>query len=199
MKILEKKRFDFLKVYRQKPEKTKEIKARIRRVWLITALAAVFAGVFAGLKYREAALQRKINEASAYLYDPARMAQLADQERITAGISSLSDLKESLEKSLGALRTPPAFDSEFFATMESRAADIVGIRSYGYTEQTGSLTITAVANSVEGASRFVRILEESGDFLGVHYYGYQQEGAAGSYQFTVSCMMPPSSSESGAN
>lgn len=188
-KALEPNKMNFLEQYslvvegkKKNLDLAKILKPLIAVAVVVLAIFVLLEVVLIGFKARNKSLEKYINdEQNVASYNEA----LSTKEKA----ESAKTQKANMEALINAIDSYPNVDAKFFEAIGNTATkDGVTVSNYGYTSDTGFISLQCSANAIApattGISQFVRDLEGLGLFENVTYNSFSG-GNEGGYSFSI--------------
>lgn len=181
-----KRNVDFFAVTRY-TRKKKQQASRGKWVALVAALATVLAvcGVAMGFHLRTAALERQIAEDEAYIHSPENLAEYQRLGELSGRVQALQAYNRSCEGYIAALQSARRISAQDFARIEGLKPAATQITGYNF--QGNAMTLTCASGNSDDPAAFAQALDDSGQFVGVKYTGFESTAQAGApaYRFTL--------------
>lgn len=128
-----------------------------------------------------------VKSLNNYINDQNNVASYNQAITVKDTISRAKAQKANTESMISAIATYPNINRAFFNAISVAASENgVTVVNYGYSGNTGYLSVSCTATSAQNISNFVRAMNATGLFANVEYNQFNG-GSEGAFSFTVNC------------
>lgn len=183
-------RTNIMSQLRYTPEQLEKRRKRAKVLIPLAISAGILLAVTAGFMVRKAVLTSQLNELQAYNQNPDILDACDEYDSISARLTSVSGLQNSLQQMKNQVAQYPNVDSNVEAIITACANGLVSADISAYDSATGVLSFDTSAQQVEQINQFIQLLWEREIFASVDYTGYSQS-KEGEWNVKVNCTMAP--------
>lgn len=183
--IREKNDLNLLQAARPARKATLSLRAELTKMLLAVLLVALaMAGVYGGIYFKQAGVQRELDEVEAWISNQDHMTVVQQANTLRREIAVRRRYNDILKAFREQFEGQFRLDSGYLTQVRALAQSFsVTVEEFQY--QDGTMTLQCAAPSSQSAAEYARALEQRGLAAGVLLKNYTKENDSGLYNFTV--------------